>query len=149
VDELGGYLSQRNDQTIVVRIPAEHFDTLVGEVEGMGTVLSRQVRAQDVTAQYRDLRIRIENAERSRQRLLALLEKAEKMEDVLKIETQLTRVTAELESMKGQLRLLADQIALSTLTIELRSNAPPPRPVHTRQWSRFEWINAVGIENAF
>lgn len=148
VDALGGYLGSRNENTVTVRVPAERFEALVDEVAGMGTVLSRRVQARDVTAQYRDLRIRIENAERSRQRLLALLERAEKMEDVLKIEAQLTRVTAELESMKGQLRLLADQIALSTLTVEFRSNAPSPRPAHVRRYSRFTWINNVGIENA-
>jgi hypothetical protein len=147
VQALGGHLADRTDNRITVRVPAARFHALVDDVTGLGVVTARQMKAEDVTDRYTDLALRIENAERSRQRLLQLIEEADETKDLLEIEAQLRRLTEEIERMKGQLRLLKDHIALSTLTVDLRENAPAPRPVHYRQYSRFEWINRVGVEN--
>ncbi len=104
------------------------------------------MQANDVTNQHTDLTIRLENAEKSRQRLLALIEKATKIEDIIKIEAALRRLTGEIERMKGQLKLMIDQIAFSTVTVSLHANAPKAKPNKRRQQSRFPWINRIGID---
>ncbi|MCC7107677.1 MAG: DUF4349 domain-containing protein [Deltaproteobacteria bacterium] len=152
VEELGGFMLNRqgntasNNVTLTVRSPAEHFHALVKELATFGQILNEQLAANDVTKQMFDLALRLETAERSRQRLLDLLKSATKMEEILQIENQVRRLTDEIERMKGELRFLADQVAFSTLTVSFFSNAPPPTPGPLRTRSRFEWINQVGVE---
>ena len=144
--ELGGYLARRHNTTLTVRVPAAKFRALLAAIPELGRVLSESMNANDVTDQHTDLTIRLENAAKSRQRLLALLEKATKVEDMIKIEDALRRLTGEIERMKGQLKLMNDQVAFSTVTVDLKANAPQAKSRKQRRRSRFYWINRIGIE---
>ena len=104
------------------------------------------MQAQDVTKKHMDLSIRLENAETARKRLLKLLEKATKVEDILKIEEHLTRLTETIERIKGELKYLNEQIAYSLVSVGFHSVSPTVRPSKSRSRSRFDWINQVGIE---
>lgn len=145
-ERVGGYVESRTDGVVVVRVPAERFQSIVAMVPALGRVLSESVRTQDVTAEWIDLDVRIRNAEVARERLLALLERATEMKDILAIEEQLRRVTTEIEQMKGQFKALEAQIAYSRITIDFQGQAPPP--VRRPTGSRFDWVNAIGIEPA-
>ncbi len=146
VAAMGGYLSARNDNRLTVRVPAARFQELVDDVREYGRVLHQSMQAQDVTKQHMDLTIRLENAVKARDRLLALLEKATEVEDILAIEKELTRLTGEIESMTGELKYLSDQVALATLEVAFQAVATA-RPERGRRPSRFWWINNVGAEN--
>lgn len=145
VEQLEGYLAQRNNNVLTCRIPAKSFHTFIQEVKEYGAVLHESMQAQDVTKQHLDLSIRLENAETARQRLLKLLEKATKVEDILKIEEQLTRLTETIERIKGELKFLNEQIAYSLVSVDFQSVSPSVQPTR-RSRSRFDWINQVGIE---
>ena len=146
VESLGGYLQKRKNERLTCRLPAARFRELIAGIPTLGAVIREALTAADVTRDYLDLELRIENAEKSRQRLLAILEKATKVDEVLAIETDLRRLTEEIERMKGELRYLADQIAFSTVTVLFRSSAPEPVPIRSREKSRFDWLNQVGVE---
>ena len=147
VNVLGGFLDNRTDAQVTVRVPAQHFHALVKELSGYGQVTNQNIQAQDVTKQLFDLELRIETAERSRQRLLDILKLATKVDEILRIESEVRRLTQEIEQMKGEVRFLKDQLSFSTLTVAFFANAPAPTPYQARTRSRFEWINAIGIEN--
>ena len=146
VVQLEGYLALRNNNTLTCRVPVKNFQTLIQEVKHYGTVLRESMRAQDVTKKHIDLSIRLENAEKARQRLLKLIDKATKVEDILKIEEQLTRLTETIERIKGELKYLNEQVAFSMVEVGFQSVAPAVRPSKKRSRSRFAWINQVGIE---
>jgi hypothetical protein len=151
-EALGGYVENQssnsgaNNATVTMRVPAEKLHGLVEELGTYGQVTQKQLSASDVTKQVFDTELRLETAEKSRQRLLDLLKTATKMEEILQIENEVRRLTQEIESMKGELRFLKDQVAFSTLAVTFYSNAPPPNPGPSRTRSRFDWINQVGIE---
>ncbi len=146
VESAGGFVESRVDAQIVARVPAERFAAMVTWIPQLGRVLRESVRTQDVTTEWVDLDVRIKNAEVARQRLLALLERATDVKDVLAIEEQLRRLTTEIEQMKAQFKLLESQVAYSRLTITFEGQAPPP--VRRATGSRFAWVNQVGIEAA-
>ena len=143
---LGGHLSQRVDGTVTVRVPAARFDETLAAARSHGRVLHQNLQASDVTKEYLDLELRIANTRKSRERLLALMEKADKVEDLLKIEEQLRRLTTELEQMEGELKWLADQVAMTTVEVGFQAVAAAGSP-RRRVASRFEWINQVGLES--
>lgn len=123
-EQAGGFMQSMVGDSIVVRVPAESLDDSLQSIRLIGEVTDEQVAGTDVTEQWHDLAIRLGNAQRARERLLALLDKAEKTEDLLKIEQEITRLTETIERIKGRQRYLRDAVALSTITVRLNSPVP-------------------------
>lgn len=134
--ELGGYVEERGDfgtqrRRLVFRVPSAAFETALGSLEQVGTVRSRTVKGVDVTEQYVDLDTRLSNNRALRDRLRELLAKASEVKEILLIETELSRLQAEIDSMEARLRVLSDQVQLATLTVDLYQKQPPkPRTIY-------------------
>lgn len=121
-----GYISSEsfNDQedqlsyNITCRIPAEKFDLFLSGVEsGPDKIISKSINANDVTEQYYDVKIRLENERKVEKRYLELLAQARSVKDILDIEEKLGKVRQEIESKEGRLRYLDDRVGYSTLNI--------------------------------
>jgi hypothetical protein len=139
----GGYLVERGDQSITVRIPTQKFDGALERVASHGDELHREVSVSDVTEQYYDLAIRLENAVAMRGRLVALLDKAQNVEQALSVERELERVAAEIELLKGKLQRLRELVAFSTITV--RFEARPVDKVGTHRALPFPWLQDLGL----
>ena len=86
---------------------------------GWARCARNHVGSQDVTEEYVDLEARIRNKREEEKRLLKhLADSTGKLEDILAVEKELSRVRGEAEQMEGRLRFLADRAELSTVTIE-------------------------------
>ncbi|NTX01988.1 DUF4349 domain-containing protein [Myxococcus llanfairpwllgwyngyllgogerychwyrndrobwllllantysiliogogogochensis] len=121
----GGYAQQAMTQAVVVRIPAERFEGFLAAVPALGTVANKSVSADDVTDTHRDLKVRLDNVTRIRERYLELLQRAVTVEDTLKVEKELERITLEYETLKSRLEGLEGSIALSTVYLDFQR---PVRP---------------------
>jgi len=108
--QAGGYLAQRADARITVRVPRARFDDVLKACEALGDVVHRDVAAEDVTDRYVELETRLRNARAMRDRLVQLLERAP-VKEAIEIERELGRVTGEIESLEGKLKLLRDKVA--------------------------------------
>lgn len=142
----GGFLQQQYGSSLVLRLPAERFEEAFAAAKVLGRVLAESRAADDVTEEFVDLGIRLDNAKKSRDRLLEILQKADKVEDILRVETELRRLTEEIERMEGRIKFLRDQVAMATLRVTLKATSAPPPPKRSRQRSRFHWVNQVGAE---
>ncbi|MBM7505474.1 DUF4349 domain-containing protein [Agromyces aurantiacus] len=145
VDRAGGRIDSRSETpgtdtqqaraTLVVRIPSEDFDAVLGDLRELGDVDSVQLDASDVTQQREDLDARIGALQASVDRLLALLQQASTTEDLIAIESALSSRQAELDSLTAQRDLLVDQVEYSTLTVELLSEGIAPEAGPDDFWS--------------
>ncbi|MCH8922802.1 MAG: DUF4349 domain-containing protein [Planctomycetes bacterium] len=147
VEQMGGYLESRENGRVVCRVPAENFQSVVGGLPTLGEILDQSIHNQDVTTQHRDLGLRLQTAEWSRDRVLALLERANKIEDVLKLEATLRSLTEQIERIKGQFKQLSEQIAYSRIEVQFQSKTPEGSAGLSTGVSPFAWINRVGVEN--
>lgn len=119
--------------TLVLRVPTPRFATALEELADLGRVTEQTRSAEDVTTQVVDTRARVRAAERSIRSIESLLSRAERLGDVIRIESDLARRQADLDSLKQQQAYLADQTSLSTITLHLdRPSATPPPPAETR-----------------
>lgn len=146
VENSAGYLESREDAHVVCRVPAERFRDFVASMPALGSIVSQAIRNRDVTREHQDLNLRIETADWSRRRVLALLERAEKIEDILKLEEELLKLTATVEGLKGTLRDLSEQIAYSKVEVLFESRTPESKLGRPAAQSPFAWINHVGVE---
>ena len=136
---LGGYVDREssdrhtrgNDSwtsgTLVLRIPAENYDQLMESVEASGTVKHREVKSEDVTEEVVDLQARLRNLRVQRDRLRDLYESANETEDVLRVGQRLSEVQGEIERTEGRLEVLENQVAYSTVRIEITEEPPEGR----------------------
>lgn len=141
--DAGGYLVRRDDTSITVRIPAGRFQGSLEAIMKVGDVLQRDVSVEDVTAKYTDLAIRLRNAEVVRERLEQLLAKANAVKDALEVERELARVTEVIERMKGQLKLLRELVAFSTITVSFE--AKPGDHLGSSVHLPFPWLGDLGL----
>jgi hypothetical protein len=115
------------------RIPVEQFDHFVDAIVALGELERNNRTSQDVTEQYYDIEARIKNKKVEEQTLNKILqERSGKLEDVLKIEMELSRVRGEIEQLEGKIRVLENLSSLATLTLNIRERekfAPPPPTV--------------------
>jgi hypothetical protein len=139
----GGYMQSMDGHTIMVRVPADQLDGIIAAVENLGELAHKEIRGNDVTEEMRDLIIRLDNADALRKRLIKLLKRADLVEDAIKIENELARVTETIELLQGKIRYLNNQVALSTLTVQL--NSPLPQQA-LKKIIPFAWVRQLGRE---
>lgn len=108
---------------LTLRVPADAFTDVLGDLAGLGRVVAQRVDSEDVSTQVVDVDARIASAERTLDRLRDLVGQADDLGDVLSLESELARREAELASLKAQQRYLDDQTALSTVDLTLRRPA--------------------------
>jgi hypothetical protein len=126
VERSGGYLfGQEADRTgdvssrLTFKVAPERFRSVLDALARIGTVQSRTIKADDVTAQVVDVDGRLQNAQASAERLRGLLARAGDVTGVVAVEAELTKREAEIESMQGRLRTLRAQVDLATIVLQL------------------------------
>jgi len=109
---------------IAIRVTAEYFEDALRALRGMAVeVRSESTSGQDVTEEYVDLEARLHNLEATKVQLEKLLEKTEeKVTDILEVQRELSRVTGEIEQIKGRMQYLEQSVALSFIQINLEQS---------------------------
>ena len=133
--DMKGYIS--------IRVPDEEFDQALAELRELAVrVTSESTDSQDVTEEYVDLQSRLKNAEATESQYLALLEKAEDVEDILSIYDSLSRVRGEIEQIKGRMQYLERTSSMSLISVDLKPEATA-KPLVRAGWSAFEILKSA------
>lgn len=103
----------------IVRIPTEHYNEFMNDLEGSEKVLSKSSSVENITRRYNDNSARIEALELQEKRLLEMMEKAETIEDMITVETRLTEVQMDLNELKTWKNEMDTDIEYSTIYLEL------------------------------
>ncbi|MFH0890514.1 MAG: DUF4349 domain-containing protein, partial [Candidatus Liptonbacteria bacterium] len=128
VEESRVYVSQYDESvkngTVTIRVPAAKFDETLAEIKKLGIkVESENVNAQDVTEHYVDLEAQLKNYRLEEQQYQEILKRAQKVEEMLKVHSQLARVRGDIERIEGQLKYLSSQVDMSSITVNLTGEA--------------------------
>jgi len=104
---------------ISIRVPADQLNDVMRAVGDDGEVLQSSISRQDVTSTAVDLRARVEASRASVKRLTELMSKSGSVADLISAESALSDRQAQLESYEQQLKGLDEQVAMSTVSIQL------------------------------
>jgi len=103
---------------LVIRVPSQNFDKLLSEIcAGVEKTDSKNIDVNDVTEEYLDIQARLKTKKELEQRYLDLLNKANKVSEILDIEREAGNLRADIESIEGRLKYLADRVDYSTLNV--------------------------------
>jgi hypothetical protein len=114
---------------LVVKVPPNEVNRLIEGLDATGTVESINQSAQDVTEQLVDLEVRIANARQSVANVRAFMDQATNLNELVALESELTRRQTELEQLEAQQRNMGERVALATITIEVVPTAAVPEPI--------------------
>ncbi|EOS78630.1 hypothetical protein C819_00230 [Lachnospiraceae bacterium 10-1] len=133
---LGGYIEESytyngsnyygkgtRNANLTIRIPAEKLDEFLLAVGEVSNVISRNESVTDVTLEYVDLESHKKVLLAEQERLLELLEKAETIEDIISLESRLSQVRYQIESMEAQLRTMDNRVNYSTVYLYINEVA--------------------------
>jgi hypothetical protein len=129
---------------ISVRIPEEKRKEAMTAFKNMAVkVVSESVNGRDVTDQYVDLEARLEVLYKTKIKYEEILEKAEKVTDLMSVQQQLTSLQSQIDNLKGQQKYYEQSAKLSKITIYLSTDelALPYAPTN-------EWRPAVIFKEA-
>lgn len=156
----GGYVATMTDTSATLRVPSKSFRKVMRGLESVGDVLSRGVQAVDVSEEFNDLEVRLENLQATRKRIEKLLAQTKDLSQILVVEKELQRVTVEIDRLEGRMRMLSSQAAFSTIALAVSErpeqqevkviarddDAPPPPPPPPKTLaSSAAWVGGVGV----
>lgn len=108
-----------NEARLSLSVPANKLDPVLAELNRLGTVSYRSSQSQDVTDSYIDTQARIATMQTGVDSIRALLAKATGLDQIIKLESELTNRQADLDSLTGRLASLDRRTTMSEVTLTL------------------------------
>ncbi len=136
--------------TLTLRIPAERLQSVIDDLAALGVdgrADEVSTSSTDVTVAVADLDSRIATQRGIIDRLNALFGQAATIADLIELEERIAQHQATLEELEAQQRSVADQVALSTLSLYVRSEseAPEVAPMDFLTGLETGWAAFVGF----
>ena len=136
VRRTGGYLSAATEtradgewrQETTIRVPPARFQSLLNGLAGLGTIEEKKLSTDDVTAEHADVTARLQTKRAVERQYTTLLNKAQRIKDILDIEEKLGEVREEIEATESRLKTLNSEVAYSTITLTLYQPLPQTVP---------------------
>jgi hypothetical protein len=112
--------AERRSGSFTIRVQAPEFEAALSALEELGTVVSEDVRGEDVSQEFVDLQARLRNATAQEEVLLRLYDRSNTISDTIRVQRELEDVQLEIERLRGRLRFLEDRTEMSTISVSVR-----------------------------
>ena len=120
-----GYAQSIGSYQTIIRVVADSMNKAVYDISRLGKLNRKSISGEDISEQYNDIRIKLENAEKARKRYLELLDKAQNVDETLKVEKELERLNGEIDLLKGKINRYNHLTDYSTITVSLKEKVKP------------------------
>ena len=112
--------SNTRSLSITARIPSDKFEAFLNSLDGDGKIMSKSVNAQNISQVYANKETYKKALEKEQERLLAMMDKAETIDDMIAVESRLSDVERQLNSYKTDLSQMDKDVEFSTVYIDLQ-----------------------------
>jgi hypothetical protein len=100
-----------------IRVPKERFTDMTDSLSDIGSLLSFSSNAVNISSQYVDTESRLNAYRTEETRLLEMLASVNDVESLIALESRLSDVRYEIESLTSRLRDWQDQVDYSTVNL--------------------------------
>lgn len=128
---VGGYmvsssLSQPEEApyaNVVVRVPAKSLKSVLDYFRSLAVkVSSENLYGNDVTDEYTDIEARLATLNKTKAKFEEIMNKAEKIQDILEVQRQLISLQDQIDSLKGRQQYLEKTAELAKITLYLSTD---------------------------
>src|SRR5256714_6520726 len=121
--------------SLTIRVPSSRFADALQQLRTLdGEVQTSGVSAQDVTDQLVDLQARLTAKQAEEQRYLAILNRANTIDEILKVDASLANVRTQIEQLTGQINSIKQRTDFSTISMSISTIAVLPGDTTTKAW---------------
>ncbi|HLV72145.1 MAG TPA: DUF4349 domain-containing protein [Vulgatibacteraceae bacterium] len=128
----GGYVERETSRTrpprseLRLRIPADRYTELLDRLgTELGSKLSLTQEAEDVTGEVADVAARVRSAEASLASFRKLYERADSIDEIIRLEREIAEREADLEALQAREKSLKNRTGFATVTVTLVGEVPP------------------------
>ncbi|MBE9007013.1 DUF4349 domain-containing protein [Fortiea sp. LEGE XX443] len=118
----------RHTASIQMRVPQNLLELTLAELAKLGTIENRNITAEDVGDRLVDFQARLTNLRKTEANLQKILDRASSVRDVLNVAQELGQVRQSIEQIDAQLKNLQNQVAYSTITLNLEAAVSSTSP---------------------
>ncbi len=156
-EEQGGWVVSSNiskeDEiptgSVTVRVPVDKFEKTMTYIRGLAVKVEyEKSRGKDVTEEYVDLNSRLRNLEATENQFLEIMKKAQTIDEILKVQRELSKVRGEIEKTKGRILYLKRSAKMATISVNLALSkdllpVPPAEKWRPKYVAKQAWNNVV------
>lgn len=134
VESYGGYFSSSSEEggriysggnrssrygKFTIRIPAAKLDEFISKLGGKGNVISSNLSTEDVTDSYYTYQSRLDALALQEERILAMMEKADSLDYLIKLEDKLSSIRSEINEINYKIKYYDKSVDYSYVNISL------------------------------
>jgi hypothetical protein len=135
-----------------IRVPVDRYEDLLDAARQLGEIRSIGSNSQDVSEEYYDIDAHSRNLKQEEDRLKKLMaDNTGKLEDILALEKELTRVRGEIEQLEGKLEKLNKLSAMSTVNLnvqEIKGYVPEDAATYATRIRRTWQVSTTALVDA-
>ena len=133
VKQLGGYMVNSSvthpeeveaaTGSIAIRVPQEKLDEVLDYFRNLAVkVVSENLVGRDVTDEYVDIEARLATLLKTKVKFEEILEKAERVDDILRVQRELVNLQTQIDNLKGRQNYLEKSAQMSKVTVYLATD---------------------------
>src|SRR5947207_15546667 len=121
--------------SLTIRVPSNRFGDALQALKSLdGEIQTSGVSAQDVTDQFVDLQARLTAKQAEEQRYVAILNRANTIDEILKVDASLGGVRTQIEQLTAQINSIKNRTDFSTISMSISTLSVLPGDTTTKAW---------------
>jgi hypothetical protein len=121
--------------SLTIRVPSSRFGDALQQLKSLeGEIQTSGVSAQDVTDQFVDLQARLTAKQAEEQRYIAILNRANTIDEILKVDASLGSVRTQIEQLTAQINSIKNRTEFSTISMSISTLTALPGDTTTKAW---------------
>jgi len=133
VSSNGGYEFSRSTNVVknnsrinvVYKIKPDKLQTFINMLKEQGEMTSCDINSDDITEQYYDASARLGSLKSGREQFLEILKKANTIDEILKVQDQINKISGDIESLQGKINMWDKMVAESTVELTITEESDP------------------------